>query len=49
MNLKSNLESEKMDLLDYLEKEIKINKKSYINDTLNEESDWISLENIKNN
>jgi len=39
MNLKSNLESEKMDLLDYLEKEIKINKKSYINDTLNEESD----------
>ncbi|WNE41671.1 MAG: hypothetical protein AD073_000005 [Mycoplasmataceae bacterium] len=49
MNLKSNLESEKMDLLDYLEKEIKINKKSYINDILNEESDWISLENIKDN
>lgn len=42
-----NLNPKKIKLLEYLEKETEISRESYINDLLNEKSDWEDYKDIK--
>jgi len=39
MNFNLDLTPKRMDLLDYLEKETKISKESYLNDLINDKND----------
>jgi len=42
-----NLNPKKIELLDYLEKETKLTKESYLNDLLNGKSEWIDYEDLR--